>query len=393
MRFLLLLITLISTPLHAQQQADEIQLRFHQKEGDVFHADALVREQISINGLASHEAGISESSVSQVLSVDSEGSAVLDSIFRTEERIEGLPGYVEWSSEERVTLSRSRYGELTVPENAVRPVLRNLPVFPDTRLTPGDTWTFRGREVHYFRINSVIYGPYTGDFPVMYEYRGIRRDMGKTRALIAITYSMHIPVNNPGEPVRLVSGTSSQELLWDLETGYADSKNEEFHFFLYMSNGSSQEIHGEQKVVYRKTQRIDRASVPEKLKSELKSIPYASVETARKGVKIILGDDQKILFRPESSKINPEQEERLALLAEVLSEFRDRDVLISGHTADYGSAEGRRRLSLERAAAVADKLFPGGRQGTGRLFLRGLGASELTGSDAQDRRVEIFILD
>ncbi len=45
----------------------KVVLRFVQKEGDVYHADALVRESVLINGVHWHDAEITETSVSRVL--------------------------------------------------------------------------------------------------------------------------------------------------------------------------------------------------------------------------------------------------------------------------------------------------------------------------------------
>ena len=110
-------------------------------------------------------------------------------------------------------------------------------------------------------------------------------------------------------------------------------------------------------------------------------------------IRLIIDETARILFAPESADISPRQQELLRRLSSKLQGYDDRDILISGHTADYGTPDGRRQLSRERAEAVAGLLFPGGRGGPGRLYIRGRGAEEPVGTDAENRRVEILILD
>lgn len=368
-------------------------LFFMQEEGDLFHGDSKVTEDVYINGYYSHSAEIDEFSVSSVLSVDEEGKARLESQFRTVERIGGYPGYYEWLSSETVQIERTSEGEMFLSESAARPVLRQVPRFPDYEVEPGDTWSFPAQEVHILRINGYLFGPYSSTTQVQYEYKENIISEGREVALINLGYNLYLPIRRSGEPVRLITGQSKQQILWNIVEGKPEEKWEDFEFLMFMSDGMTQEFIGQGITTYRKSRELDRPFVAEQLSSQLEDVPGLTVEPNEEGVLLSFREEERIFFEPDSALIRREERYRLERLAESLKAYADRDILITGHTAHYGTIIGREQLSRDRAAAVADLLFPEGRPGPGRLFLRGAGSHEPTGNDKDNRRVEILILD
>ncbi|MDR1901047.1 MAG: OmpA family protein, partial [Treponema sp.] len=91
--------------------------------------------------------------------------------------------------------------------------------------------------------------------------------------------------------------------------------------------------------------------------------------------------------------------EKLDRIAAVLRRRPERDILVAGHTALAGSAEGRERLSLRRAAAVAEYLIAAGVRSRDRVLVRGRGAEVPRADNSteagrrRNRRVEITILE
>lgn len=373
--------------------AEDRSIAFTHLEGQVLHADSLVRETVYIDGYLSHQAEIDEFSVSTVRSVSESGTAVLDSSFRTVERIEGITGILEWISSETVRINRDSTGLMTVENGAARPVLRNVPRFPDYPVQPGDSWSLPAEEVHTFRIGDAIFGPYKGEVQVLYTYTDRIEKDDKTYARISIDYNVYLPIRRNDEPIRLITGRSSQILLWDILLGTPEIKTEDFEFMMLMTDGRTQEFMGNTRTTYRLSETLDRLGAAETLKTELKSVPGIFIEQLDEGVMLSVIETDRILFMPESAVVSEDQRFRLEELAQSLEAYGDRDILISGHTADYGTPEGRRQLSRNRAASVAEILFPEGRKGPGKLFLRGAGNSEPLGTDKENRRVEIIILD
>lgn len=373
--------------------AEEKSIAFIHKEGQVLHADSLVDETVYIDGYFSHQAEVDEFSVSTVRSVSEDGVAVLDSSFRTVERVDGLPGVLEWVSSETVRLQRDSTGRMIVPEAAARPVLRNVPRFPDYPVKPGDTWSLPGEEVHIFRIGKSFYGPYRGDVQVLYNYIENVLIDNHTYARMTLKYNIYLPVRTGGAPIRLITGQSSQELLWDIDNGKPELRTEDFEFMMVMADGRTQEFVGKSRTTYRLNETLITTGAAESLRSELDSVPGIFIEQLDDGVMLSVLETDRILFEAESATVSKDQLFRLDELSRSLEAYGDRDILISGHTADYGSSEGRKTLSRNRAAAVADILFPNGRPGPGKLFLRGAGNTEPIGTDKENRRVEILILD
>jgi len=373
-------------------EESSLDLKFIHREGEVVHADSLVDETVFVDGIINHQAEIDEFSVITVRQVKENGEAVLDAGFRTIERVNGYPGVLEWVSSETVRMERDTKGLLNVPADAFRPVLRHVPRFPGYPVKPGDTWSLPAEEVHVFRISGRIYGPYRGSAQVLYTYLSNEREEDRQLARISIEYSIYLPVRG-NEPIRLLSGQSRQELLWNIKEGRPESKSEQFEFLMLMADGRTQEFSGVGKTNYRITRTLDREEDVKTLRSGLEKVPGISVKPAEEGISVSVEELDSILFEPDSAVLSEDQKYRLNEVARLLAEYPDRDILITGHTAGYGTAEGRRRLSFERARSVGDYLFPQGRPGQGRLFFRGAGNTEPLGSDRADRRVEILIMD
>jgi outer membrane protein OmpA-like peptidoglycan-associated protein len=97
--------------------------------------------------------------------------------------------------------------------------------------------------------------------------------------------------------------------------------------------------------------------------------------------------------------LRPSEQEKLDRIGEILRQYPDRDILITGHTALAGTAEGRQQLSEQRAASVGQYLLETDVRDPSRLLYRGVGAREPIADNATDegmrrnRRVEITLLE
>lgn len=122
---------------------------------------------------------------------------------------------------------------------------------------------------------------------------------------------------------------------------------------------------------------------------ELKAKPTDS------GIVLTLGGD--VLFKTGSSTLSPGAQVQLGRVARFLNENPDREVVVSGHTDNSGSAETNQILSEKRAAAVGESLSAQGVAAI-RIGTRGFGASlpiapnDTAAGRQQNRRVDIVIL-
>ena len=112
------------------------------------------------------------------------------------------------------------------------------------------------------------------------------------------------------------------------------------------------------------------------------------------GVKLVM---RNLQFKSDSAQLLPGQEARLDTIARILKAAPESQYLVEGHTAETGNPEGEKKLSLERARAVAEALAARGVD-PGQFICKGWGAMKpASGNDtaegrAANRRVEITIL-
>jgi outer membrane protein OmpA-like peptidoglycan-associated protein len=142
----------------------------------------------------------------------------------------------------------------------------------------------------------------------------------------------------------------------------------------------------------------ERERVAELIHTELeeKRVSDTDVRVGSAGITISLNNIQ---FLPDSTELTEAEKNKLTRIASILNEFPDRRILVGGHTAMAGSAEGRTRISAGRAQAVAEYLISLGCRERSEITVRGYGAEQPLGDPATaegqalNRRVEIILLD
>ncbi|MBQ9538032.1 MAG: OmpA family protein [Treponema sp.] len=119
-----------------------------------------------------------------------------------------------------------------------------------------------------------------------------------------------------------------------------------------------------------------------------------SVLEGKNGVVLII---RSLQFKSDSAELLAGQEKRLDKIAEILGAAPDSQYLVEGHTADTGNPAGEKKLSLERARAIAGELAKRG-VNADQFICRGCGAEKPVADNsteegrAANRRVEITIL-
>ncbi len=106
---------------------------------------------------------------------------------------------------------------------------------------------------------------------------------------------------------------------------------------------------------------------------------------------------RNLRFVADQAELLPGEVDRLDAIAEVLASVSDGVFLITGHTADVGSAESQQVLSEARARRIADGLIardipPGALRYEGRGGTEPVGDNTTDAGRAANRRVEIRIL-
>ena len=193
-------------------------------------------------------------------------------------------------------------------------------------------------------------------------------------------------------------GDFDQIVYWDHELGQEAAYEETFKLTFDMSDGIKIEFRGNAKAEFVESEYMDKEQIVSDIIEEISrlDIPDVTVREVEEGISISLED---IGFYPDSANILPGERPKLDQLAQILMRYPDRDIVVSGHTALAGTAEGRMRLSMERAKAVADYLLKNNVRSADRIVIRGYGADKpIADNNTQEgmrknRRVEITILE
>ncbi|MDR2184839.1 MAG: OmpA family protein [Treponema sp.] len=370
--------------------------------GDKYRILSIVNEDVFINRRLSHRAEILNR-VSVEIEDTANGSGRHRAQFQTAEKAAGTGTggrSFQWSREYDSEFDRDRLGYITIDQKYYMPVVRNVPVFPGRDLKIGDTWTAGGYEVHDFRDSFGIEAPYRIPFTANYTFLGER--IWKEKQYPAFTVSYHIfaepaAAEGPVWPTRIM-GASDQLIFWDAGLGQPRSYEESFRIIFELSNGMTVEYRGRAGAEIVESEVMDKGRILKEIEDEIKrlGIQDASVRAVDEGIAISL---ENIQFQPDSAVLTTSERNKIDKIAEIITGYADRDILIGGHTALAGSAAGRLQLSRERAAAVADYLIGKGIRTPDRIVVRGYGAGKPladNGTEAgrrRNRRVEITILE
>jgi len=367
--------------------------------GEKYRFLSTVEEDIFINRKLSHRAQIANRISFEVPEAFPDGSGLLRGEFTTSTRVKGLEAFVEdqrYESEYRL----SRNGIYDIAPRYYMPVVRNVPTFPDRDLAPGDTWAAPGEERHDFRGDYGIPDPFVIPFTASYTYVGPETRDGTDLRVIRVSYTIF---HRPPEPLihdgvfpTQIAGWSEQTLYWDPLRGGLHSYEERFQFVLELSNGTTAEFRGKAASRMLEAPPLDRDALARELREATKGMENVTVQTGDEGVTITI---ENVQFEADSARLLPSEIEKIARIAEILKSYPARDILVEGHTALAGTAAGRRQLSVERAAAVADRIVRLGARSADRIIVRGWGAERPIDTNSteagrsRNRRVEITVLE
>jgi outer membrane protein OmpA-like peptidoglycan-associated protein len=143
--------------------------------------------------------------------------------------------------------------------------------------------------------------------------------------------------------------------------------------------------------------REQREEIARKIRTDLgqQKVTDTNVRIAEEGVVISLDNIQ---FSPDLTVLTQAEKNKLWKIADILSQYPDKRILVGGHTARAGTEAMRLQVSIERAQVVADFLIARGVRRADEILIRGYGADRPLGNNstpegqALNRRVEIILL-
>ena len=223
--------------------------RFKYNEGEKYRILSTVKEDVYINGWFSHYAEIVNRISVEVTNVNN-GTGTHYTEFMTSENAYGnniSNGFV-WGEEYISIFDRDEYGIYTIADQYFMPVVRDVPVFPNKDLKPGDTWHEDGYEAYDLRRNFNIEKPFKVPFTAEYTYVGPVKISDKQLHEINVEYTIfyEVPVTKGavGQYPVTSMGYSYQTIYWDNERGAIDFYYDEFRIILELNTGASIEFRG-----------------------------------------------------------------------------------------------------------------------------------------------------
>jgi len=406
---LIALASLLSLPLTAQdpqgappsagaKAGEAFRFAFAYTKGDRFHVVSEVDEDILVNHVLAKRAQILNRITFEVADAAPDGTwGLLRGTFTTSERNRGEESYLvvdDYDSEFR----RDRLGSYVIADRYFMPTVRNVPVFPDRELRPGDTWTAPGEERHDLRPGFGILDPYAIPFVARYRYEGPGSFRGRPVKVITASYTIFYEPPRPRAyksvyPLQ-ITGYSDEKIYWDPEYAQPLGYEERFKLVFDWSDGSTIEYRGSASSHFTQAELMDRAGLKAEVEKAIGGLSGLSVREVPEGIAITLEDVQ---FAADSAALSTDQLARIARIADILKSYPGRDIIVAGHTALAGTPEGRRLLSEERARAVAERLVELGARAPEKVQVEGWGAEKPVADNAtaegmaRNRRVEVII--
>ncbi len=380
-----------------------VKFEFKYTTGHTYDILSIVNQEIFVNNIKSHDAVITNKIYVHEVEAQADGSGRIDTKYHTSEIAKFVNDDREHTTSQSYfsILSRDRLGKYILDEKAYMPVVRNVPLFPDRDLQPGDSWTSEGEEVHDFRLNFGIEEPFRIPFIANYMYKGTEVVDGKTFHIITVSYDLIYESPVPAKPSQnipvLTIMNSKQTLYWDVEKGYLDRYSDDYEIIMETNRGDQIKFVGtaHAEILNFEARKQDETLVAVQSQIDNLALENVSAHIAPEGLTISLEDIQ---FAAESARLQDSAIEKLNQIANILETLPSNDILVTGHTALAGTARGRKELSEERAESVADYLVNIGVRTKDQIETLGMGAddpvapNDTNANKAKNRRVEITVL-
>lgn len=415
----------VQNPEQYDRTGGPVKFEFKFKEGDKSRILSHVDEDVYVNRRFNRHSVILNRIAMEVTAAGEDGSGTQEGTFMTSENAvtrPGGPSTFVWGEEYESKFVRSRLGVYTISDIYFMPTVRDVPVFPDREVSPGESWTAQGHEAHDLRRQFAVRTPYKVPFEATYTYLGTVTvdakaavDGGadfaagastatKTLHVINVKYTMSMETPEPAGmqyymdyPLAMM-GYSDELIYWDNELGAIDHYTENFRILMESSYGNVYEFRGTADAEVTSFERVATEEKIADVEEQIKNlgIDDITVKKTDKGLTISI---ENIQFGGESAVLLNSEKIKLRKIAGILRDYPDNDILVSGHTAHYPGGADPQVLSEERAAAVADFLVELGVKDKFHVFTQGFGdkqpidTNDTAEGRAKNRRVEITIMD
>lgn len=397
------------------KESGEVLFRFKYDKGDSYRILSTVEEDVFVNRIFDHHSVIINRVSANVIDVKGDSGLHEMTYMTSENSSESTNGAdFTWGEEYESTFERNSKGIFTIGDEYFMPQVRDVPVFPENPVRPGDTWKYEGYEAHDLRQNFNMQKPYKVPFVADYTYIGTidlnEEKDGKTIShklhVINVKYTLEFTTPVQSTPSKSYNqdyaaqmlGYSNETLYWDNEKGSIHHYTEDFRIIMKSAYGHVYDFQG---TAHAESTELKETNNQENLDEVQKHINEMGIENVNvaKGEKGLTISIENIKFKADSAILLDSEKEKLQQIAKILENYPDNDILVTGHTALAGTEKERQRLSEERAKSVADYLIILGVKDPYHIFTQGMGANNPIAPNStedgkqKNRRVEITIME
>lgn len=284
------------------------------------------------------------------------------------------------------------HGYYTVGKKYIMPSIRNIPIFPKDKITPGYMWQEKGEEIMEFKPPVKI------PIDVQYQYAGLDNKKFKNpTAKIVFHYIINYIAdhNNADIPYKFI-GSSYSTLWYDLQKKLPVYIENLYDIGFIYSNGTVIQYKGKLKGYYNLKRTLDKK---EKIKKEMfdKFKKQESDLTIKKSDEGVIIEFKDVYFKYDSALLTKTAKKKLNKISTILKNYKDYNVIIKGHTDNFGSKEYNQKLSEKRALNVLKYLLKEKAFNIKQGSYKGYGEEKPIADNStkegrqKNRRVEIFI--
>ncbi|QFP42142.1 OmpA family protein [Borrelia miyamotoi] len=362
-------------------------LEFKYTKGTKFRIETTDNQKIYLNGIFNSKNKTNIQISSEVKDIK-DNFADIKSYFRVLKRDDENDVYL-LKEEFEGNLSINKQGEYKINSNQKRPSVRGIPRFPKTPIAINETWIYPAEEYVQASELSKEIKDYVIKFDVNYIYKGKEKIDNKYYDIIHSNYKSKYNIKNTQ-----FSQKVNQIIYFDSRLGNIYKYEDIYEFEIEKDNNNIKMIgNSSGKII--SIELPNDNSIENEVKKYIneKQIDSINIEKNENGIKLSLD----VEFYSNSFQIIKKEHNKLKHIANLLEKFKDNNILIEGHTTEFGTEQEMQELSEKRAHSIGNYLLKVKAKNKNQIFFKGWGAKKPKYSSSsplasQNRRVEITIL-